>query len=202
MSPVCGVFSGASTADEPNALSADAWWLGCFSLKAVSWSQNEGLSAWERAQGPVFQATDSEIARFSLVAQKLKNPCVCLVTQSCPTLCDPMNCSPPGFSAHGDSPGKNTGLSSLSLLQGIFLTQRSNPGLLHCRQILYHLVAQTVKNLPVVWETWVRCPGWEDFLEEGMATHSSIHAWRFLMDRGAWQATVHGITKSWTRLSD
>ena len=64
------------------------------------------------------------------------------------------------------------------------------------------LVAQIVKNPPTMLETWVRYLGWEDPLEEGMATHSSIHAWRILMDRGAWQATVHGITKSWTRLSD
>ena len=44
--------------------------------------------------------------------------------------------------------------------------------------------------------------GWEDPLEEGMATHSSILVWRILMDRGAWWATVHGVAKSWTRLSD
>ena len=40
------------------------------------------------------------------------------------------------------------------------------------------LVAQLVKNLPAVWETWVRSLGWEDHLEEEMATHSSILAWR------------------------
>ena len=40
--------------------------------------------------------------------------------------------------------------------------------------------------------------GWEHSLEEGMATHSGILAWRTPMDRGAWQATVHGVTKSWT----
>jgi len=39
-------------------------------------------------------------------------------------------------------------------------------------------------------------------LEEGMATHSSILAWRIPMDRGAWRATVHGVAKSWTPLSD
>ena len=44
--------------------------------------------------------------------------------------------------------------------------------------------------------------GWEDPLEEGMATHSSILAWRIPMDRGAWRATVQGVPKSWTRLSD
>ena len=51
-------------------------------------------------------------------------------------------------------------------------------------------------------ETWVWSLGWEDPLEEGMATHSSILAWRIPMDWKAWQATVHGVTKSWTRLSD
>ena len=63
-------------------------------------------------------------------------------------------------------------------------------------------MAQVVKNLPAMRETWVRSLGWEDPLEEGMATHSSILAWRIHMDRGAWQATVHGVAKSQTRLSD
>ena len=62
---------------------------------------------------------------------------LCLVSQSRPTLCDPIDCSPPGFSAHGDSPGKNAEVGCHTLLQGIFPTQRSNPDLLHCRQILY-----------------------------------------------------------------
>ena len=43
---------------------------------------------------------------------------------------------------------------------------------------------------------------WEDSLEKEMATHSSILAWRMPMDRGAWQTTVHGVTKSQTQLSD
>ena len=50
-----------------------------------------------------------------------------------------MDCSPPGSSVHGDSPGKNTGMGCHALLQGIFPTQGLNPGLPHCRQILYHL---------------------------------------------------------------
>ena len=45
-------------------------------------------------------------------------------------------------------------------------------------------------------------PGWEDPLEEGMATHSSILAWRIPKDRGAWWATVHGVTKNQTQLSN
>ena len=53
--------------------------------------------------------------------------------------CDPRDCSPPGFSVHGDSPGKNTGVGCHVLLQEIFPTQGSNPGLQHRRQILYCL---------------------------------------------------------------
>ena len=67
---------------------------------------------------------------------------LCLVGQSCPTLCDPMGCRPPRASVHGDSPGKNTGVGCQALLQGIFPTQGSNPGLPHCRRILYQLSHQ------------------------------------------------------------
>ena len=64
------------------------------------------------------------------------------------------------------------------------------------------LVAQMVKCLPEMRETWVQSLGWEDPLEEGMATHSSIIDWRIPIDRGAWQATVLEVAKSQTRLSD
>ena len=64
---------------------------------------------------------------------------LCLVAQLCQTLFNPMDCSLPGSSVHGDSPGKNTEVSCHALLQGIFPTQALNPGLLYCRQILYHL---------------------------------------------------------------
>ena len=59
------------------------------------------------------------------------------VTQSCLTLCDPMDCSLPG-----SSPSQNTGGGSRCRLQRIFLDQGSNPGLPHCRRILYHLSHQ------------------------------------------------------------
>ena len=62
-------------------------------------------------------------------------------------------------------------------------------------------MAQMVKNPPAMQETWVRSLGWEDPLE-GMATHSSILAWRISMDGGAWWATVHEVAKSWTQLSN
>ena len=68
--------------------------------------------------------------------------CVCLVTPSRPTLRDPMDCSSPGSSVHGESPSKNTRVGCHALLQGIFPTQGSKPGLPHCRQILYCLSHQ------------------------------------------------------------
>ena len=63
-------------------------------------------------------------------------------------------------------------------------------------------MAQLVNNPPAIWETWVRPLSWEDPLEEGMATHSSILAWRIPRHRGAWQAIVHGVEKSHTGLSN
>ena len=63
--------------------------------------------------------------------------CICVLdTQSWPTLCDPLDCSLPGSSVHGDSQGKNTGVGCHALFQGIFPTQGSNLGLPHRRQIL------------------------------------------------------------------
>ena len=64
------------------------------------------------------------------------------------------------------------------------------------------MMAQTVKNPLAIREIWVRSLGWEDLLKEGMATHSSILAWRIPMERGAQQAIVDGVTKSQTRLSN
>ena len=92
-----------------------------------------------------------------------------------------------------DFPGKNTGVGCHCLL----LTSLLCP----CK-FRASLVGQTVENLPAIWETWVRSLGWEDPLEEGLATHSSILARRIPLDRGAQWATVHGVTKSQTWLSD
>ena len=57
-------------------------------------------------------------------------------------------------------------------------------------------MAQMLKNLPAIQETQVRSLGQEDPLEKGIATHSSILAWRIL--QRAWEATVPGVTKRWT----
>ena len=92
-----------------------------------------------------------------------------------------MDYNPPGSSIHGMFQARI--LDSYSLLWN-------------------SLLAQMVNDLPAMQETWVRFLGWEDPLEEGMATHSSVLAWRISMDRGAWWTAVHGVTKSQTRLSD
>ena len=63
-------------------------------------------------------------------------------------------------------------------------------------------MAQLVKNLPVMRETWIRSLGWGDPLEEGMASHSSILAWRIPMDRGVWQTIVNGVAKCQTELNN
>ena len=61
----------------------------------------------------------------------------------------------------------------------------------------------TVENLPAMWETWVQALGWEDPLEKGMATHSSILAWRISWtEECGGLHTVHGVTKSWSLLSN
>ena len=74
------------------------------------------------------------------------SPTLCLIAESCPTPCDPMDCSPQGSSIYGVSPTKNIGVDCHGLLQGIFPPQGSNPGLPHCRRILYHLSHQGSPN--------------------------------------------------------
>ena len=64
------------------------------------------------------------------------------------------------------------------------------------------LMAQTVKDPPAMWETWVKYLGGEDPQEEGMATHSSILAWRIPMHKRAWQAIVHWVARSQTQMSN
>ena len=93
-------------------------WQGVFPLGLrVSDSESEGFMAKLPEQISI-------LTRSSLTSSVL-----CLVTQSCLTLCNAMDCSPPGSSVHGDSPGKNPGVSCHVLLQGIFPIQESNPGL-------------------------------------------------------------------------
>ena len=93
-------------------------------------------------------------------------------------------------------------MGSLSLLQGIFLTQGSNLGLPHCKQILYHLshqtslVAQRLTHLPAMWETRVRFLGGEDSPGEGNGNPLQYSCLENPMDRGAWQDSRWGRTES------
>ena len=96
-------------------------------LLALMLFQSHGLSLDIKGG---LEGRSGEFISLSTLNQELMG--LCLVTQLCPTLCDPMNCSPPGCSVHGDSPGQNTGAGCHDFLQGIFPTQRLNPGLLHC----------------------------------------------------------------------
>ena len=84
---------------------------------------------------------------------------LCLVAQSCLTLCDPVDCSPPGSSVHGDSPGRNTGVGCHALLQGIFPTQGRNPDLPHYEWILYSLSHQGSTSWDNTYEEFNAAPG-------------------------------------------
>ena len=123
--------------------------------------------AWERLliSQRLFPAGRSELGLFkaqhkSIVGNIQPQPVgSCLiglvrecVLQSCLTLCDPMDCSPPGSSVHGDSPGKNTGVGRHALLQRLFPTQGLNPRLLH----LLHWQAGSLPLVP----SWK--PHWTD----------------------------------------
>ena len=79
---------------------------------------------------------------------------LCLVIQLCLTLCEPVDCSLPGSSVHGNSPGKNTEVGCYALLQGIFQTQGWNPDILHCRQephlvLCCHILGIRARFIPV-----------------------------------------------------
>ena len=88
----------------------------------------------------------------SLISSSAAYPmCQCMPAQSCPNLCNPMDCSPPGFSVQWNFPDKNTGMGCYFLPHGIFLTQGSHPGLLNCRQVLYHHWITTRGAQRTVW---------------------------------------------------
>ena len=98
--------------------------------------------------------------------------------QSCLTLCNSMDYSPPGSSVHADSPGKNTGVGCHALLQGIFPTQGLKPHLLwllHCQQILYHWATQ---------ETWD--PVIKDFKDSPVFLPGEFHGQRSLAGYSLW----------------
>ena len=111
--------------------------------RATAWPQLKGNSTSCFLCSDSMAIWFSKVIPFSMISVfSLVLPCI-LVTQSCLTLCNPMNCSPPGSSIHGILQARILEwVGSHSILQGIFLTRGLNPALLHCRQILYHLSHQ------------------------------------------------------------
>ena len=147
-------------------LFATPWTVACQAPLSMKFPRQEywsGLpfpSSWAlpdpgiEPRSPAWQMDSLSLSQLGSNTAYCLRCAVCLVTQSCLAFCDPVDCSPPGSSVHGDSPGKNTGVGCHALLQGIFSTQRSNPGLLHCRWIFYHLSHQ---GSPRILE-WVAYP--------------------------------------------
>ena len=100
-----------------------------------------GLTLWDVGSYFPDQESNQSPLQWKHAALTTGPPGV-LVSQSCLALCDFVDCSPARLLCLWNSPGKNTGVGSHSLLQGIFSTQGSNPGLMHCRLILYCLSHQ------------------------------------------------------------
>ena len=135
------------------------------------------IDRWMNKQNVVY--THTQHTQWSIM------PC-CALSLSCLTLCNPTACSLPGSSVHGDSPGKNTGMGCHALLQGIFRSQGSNPGLPHCTQILYHLRHQ---GSPWILE-WVAYPISRGFSWPRNWTQVSFMAGRFFTSWAARKAPM------------
>ena len=146
---------------------------------------------------------------FLLQCMKVKSESE--VAQSCPTLTDPMDCSPPGSSVHGILQARVLEWVAIAFSE-IIIRWYNNVTCVYiysllsfftkliCYLILVILSmgfpgALVVKSLSAMQETQVWSLGWEDPLEQGLATHSSILPWRILMDRRAWWASIHGAAK-------
>ena len=114
-----------------------------------------------------------------------------LVPQLCPTLCDPMHYSMPGSSIHGILQARIPESVAIFLLQGIFPTQGSKPGLLHCRRTLYQLSYQ---GSPMSVNHML------NISEKEMVTHSSVLAWRIpqgsLVGCHLWRRTESDTTEA------
>ena len=117
------------------------------------------------------------------------NVCVCVYVCVCVCVC--VYIIFPGSSA-GKESACNTGDHSLIPGSG----QSPGKGIVYPLQYSWaSLVAQMVKNLPAMQETWIPSLGWDNPLKKEMATHSSLLAWRIPMDRRAWRAPVHGVER-------
>ena len=110
-------------------------WVTC-KLKSEGWKE---ASKDGRVRGKAFQVEGTASAKMLRCSDSE-------VAQLCPALCDPVVLQPTRLLCPWDSPGRSTGVGCHCLLQGIFPTQKSNPGLSHCRQTLYHLSHQGSPN--------------------------------------------------------
>ena len=126
--------------------------LGVFSY--ISTQVKHFIVVWMQKQAWGSSCLLTKTLVYVCCVRKYMCAVLCLVAESYLTFCDPMDYSPPGSSVHGDSPGKNTGVGCHAHLQEIFPAQGSNPGLLHCMLLLYHLSHQ---GSPGILE-WVACP--------------------------------------------
>ena len=121
---------------------------------------------------------------FLLQCMKVKSESE--VAQSCPTLSDPMDCSPPGSSVHGIFQARVLEWGAIAFSRYMYGISKKKKKIPYVSFILIYcnltsgasLVAQLVKNPPALWETWIQSLGWEDPLEKGITAHSSILAWR------------------------
>ena len=118
------------------------------------------------------------------------------VARSCPTLCDPVDGSLPGSAVHGIFQARILEWAAISFSRGSSQPRDRTRGSCIADRCFTVWATREASKTPV------QFLGWEDSLRKGMAIHSSILAWRHPMDRGAWQAAVHGVTKSQTWLSD
>ena len=120
-----------------------AFTLGVWFPSDKLWTKDTSFSTTTQCWDKIRVVENPVCIRRELEAECFMKSRMCEnVSCSVVSLYEPMDCSSLGFSVHGflwDSPGKNTGVGCHSLLLGIVLTQGSNPGLLHCRQILYRL---------------------------------------------------------------
>ena len=120
--------------------------------------------------------------------------------QSCPTLFDPMHYSPPDSSVYGILQARILWQVAMPSSRGF--SQPKDGPLISWVLCIAGLVAQMGKNLPAMQETWVRSLGWEDPLEEGIATHSSILVWRIPWTEEPGGLQSMGSQKSQMQVSD
>ena len=121
---------------------------------------------WYPAQASITPAwtvnSTSQVTRTSRPHSSTSSRNVSQVAQVCPTPCDPMDCSPPGFSVHGILQARILERVAISFSRGIFPSRASNPGLLHCRQILYYL--SHIIHITSPWDTDSSSSAWLAFI--------------------------------------